>query len=380
MDIHVGILAIGNEVVEGQITNRNAAWLSQELAKMGAKPFLHLSCRDQNQEIASSLSYLAQRCHLVIISGGLGPTTDDCTRQSLSQWVGLPLEFHEKEWNTIQAKLEKRQVTLREGHKNQANLIKGAQVLNNYKGVAPGFFIKTPQCFIACLPGPPSELQPMFTDELKPLITEYLAPKKNRHLHTWICFEAPESEVAHIVESLVGDRFEVGYRLHKPYVEVKIWYPAGEDTTTLFTQISQKLSPWFVADSILSIRKNFHEVLNQFSKVYIVDHLTSGLFLEKVKEEYQSKHLRYQCFEQEPGQYFKKDRVKNILSTFPLKFGEALISLFPSSEHSGRIQLNEYIFDIKLPDHLSIHSKTGQLYIIEHCFLKGIKIYGKKEN
>ncbi|MCJ8276208.1 MAG: molybdopterin-binding protein, partial [Bdellovibrionales bacterium] len=79
-DIKVGILAIGDEVVLGQITNRNAAWLATELLKENLNTTHHLSCRDTAEDIAESLNFLSQHCSFILVSGGLGPTKDDCTR------------------------------------------------------------------------------------------------------------------------------------------------------------------------------------------------------------------------------------------------------------------------------------------------------------
>ena len=142
MEIKAGILAIGNEVVEGQITNRNASWLATELDKLNISTRYHLACVDSLSEIKDSLDFLTQKCNLIIIRGGLGPTIDDCTTQGLAQWLQVPLEVNEEEWKEIHAKLTSRQLTIRDGHKNQARFPKGAKALKNQSGVAPGFFLQ----------------------------------------------------------------------------------------------------------------------------------------------------------------------------------------------------------------------------------------------
>lgn len=373
MEISVGILAIGNEVVEGQITNRNAAWLSEQLSKMGAQPLYHLSCRDQTQEIISSLNFLSSKCHFIIVSGGLGPTLDDCTRQSLSQWLGLPLQHNDEQWVCIKKKLTDRSVTIREGHKNQALIPEGAHVLCNSKGVAPGFFVKSETCFLSSLPGPPSELQAMFAEELKPLIESHLKPKPNKILKTWICLGAPESEVAHIAESILGNEFELGYRLHKPYVELKVWLPTecSKDQTKRLDLLDNKLTPWLVGYSIDEIRKTFHNYLNSFENVFVIDHLTSGLLLEKLKEGAWADHLRYQCFEHKAFRNFSQDEVKHILSTMQMEhLPKALfVSLFAASENKAWVSYNQRVIPVELPKRIPVRSKLGQLYIIEQLFL-----------
>lgn len=372
METNVGILAIGNEVVEGQITNRNASWLSQELSNLGAHPLYHMSCRDHNEEIRSSLNYLSQHCHLIITSGGLGPTKDDFTRQVLSRWSNAPLEFHESLWQQIKTKLTSRQVTLREGHKNQAYIPFGANILDNDNGIAPGFFLKAQNCFLASLPGPPTELKRMFELHLKPLILEKISPKTDQTLYTWICLGAPESEIAHIAESIIGQKFELGFRIHKPYVEVKLWGPKllQENEHKILSLLKEKLKPWFVGHSIQTIRQEYHQHLAQYEKVFVIDHLSAGLYLEKMKENYSSKNIRYQCFEHESFRFFSKEEINEIIHNMPLTDSQFMISLFPASDSKAFLSIEKNIHEINLPRNIPIQSKLGQLYVIEHCFLK----------
>lgn len=374
MDLNVGILAIGNEVVEGQITNRNASWLSAELGELGANPLYHLSCRDNDQEISASLNFLTSHCQLIITSGGLGPTKDDFTRQSLSRWLNKPLVLDDSLWNEIKEKLTARKVTLRDGHKNQALIPEGALPLANRTGVAPGFFSESPNGFLASLPGPPRELNTMFAEQLAPVIMQQMNPKKSQHLQTWICLGAPESEVAHVVESIIGDSLEIGYRLHKPYVEVKLWLPENptSDIQRRIEMMESKLKPWLVERSIENIRKRFHQKISHNDFVFVVDQLTTGLFLEKLKEGHTSDNLRYQCFENKSYRHFSETEVKAIIAHMSAEAGnnKLFIYLFPKSDHAAFICFNEKIITVDLPMRMPVNSQLGQLYIIEKCFLE----------
>ncbi len=376
MDFKVGILAIGNEVVEGQILNRNAAWLSEQMENLGTHVVYHLCCRDQDDEIQQSLLFLENNCQLILVSGGLGPTQDDRTRPNIAHWSQLPLELNEDYWKKIQNKLSQRQLTLRDGHKNQAYLPQTSQILANETGVAPGFFIKKNKTFLASLPGPPDELQPMFLNYLKPLILSELKPSSEQKLYTWICLGLPESEVAHIVESLVGDRLGLGFRLHKPYVEVKIWAEKELTATTqkLFSLIEEKLSPWVVGKSIQQIRQQFSLFLKQFKKVYVVDHLSRGLFLEKIAEAEALHHLRYQSFEQESSRMFSEAEVHLFKERMPVQKNELLICLLPKDEHSLWLATQNEVKTIVLPRNIKIQSPLGQHYALEYCFLNLKKV------
>ena len=374
MESNVGILAIGNEVVDGQITNRNASWLSEKLNQIGASPLYHLSCRDKDDEISAALEFLTKHCQLIITSGGLGPTKDDFTRQSLSKWLGKPLKIDNDLWDSIQQKLAGRKLTIRDGHKQQALIPEGAMALKNEVGVAPGFFSESPNGFLASLPGPPYELQAMFNDSLAPLIKQQMNPKKALKLETWICLGAPESEIAHIVESIIGEDIEIGYRLHKPYVEVKLWLPENTDESLKkrILLMEEKLKPWLVSRSIHEIREKFHKKIAPYDYVYVVDQLTSGLFLEKLNEGFQSDNLRYQCFENKAYRFFNESEVKSIMSAMGNEFGHNSLTiwLFPKTENSAFISYNDKLHSIEVPRSIKIKSKLGKLYVIENCFLE----------
>lgn len=371
MELKVGILAIGNEVVEGQIINSNGAWLSRELHSIGFKSLFHLSCPDSFIEITKSLDFLSHHCQLILISGGLGPTVDDTTRQCLSQWTSRELEFCEKQWTLIKNRLKNRQVTLREGHRNQAYIPKGAEVLSNNFGVAPGFFLKTSRLFLASLPGPPQELKSMFKEELKHRLQRELNPKKEKKLYTWLCFGVPESEIAHKTESVLGKTFELGFRLLKPYVEIKVWAPLelSKEQKDLFLKLEKEIKFSFVGYNLFEIRKEFYEILNVYQGIHVLDYLTSGLFLEKINDTFQMEQIHYQCFGKKFFRYFSRNEVEDFLNQKDQFFGE-LLGLFPKTKNSAFVVFNNKIYMTRLHKSHSVQSHLGQLFIIESVFLR----------
>lgn len=373
MEIKAGILAIGNEVVEGQITNRNASWLATELDKINITTLYHMACVDSAEDIKRSLNFLSKYCNFIIISGGLGPTIDDLTRQSLCLWLDRKLDLYENEWLEIQKKLNARELTIRDGHKNQARFPEGSLPLANSKGVAPGFFIKNGDSFIAALPGPPNEMQSMFQESLMPIIEKEFEPSRDTKIYKWICLGLAESEVAHTTESILSslENVEYGYRLHKPYVEAKVKTSKilDENQKKLFQRLEEKLQPWLVGHSIEMIRENFHKSIAGFNGVYVIDHLTNGLLLEKLNENYQSDHIRYQCFERNIKKFFTVDEVKHIYQHMGPQKDQLFICLFPMSENSAVIFFNDKHKIVTIPRNFPVRSSIGQLYAIEYLFL-----------
>src|SRR4051794_23818144 len=99
------ILAIGTELTTGQITNRNAAWISEQLVNLGAEVVLHEVVADEHQHIREALERCGKVSQLVFVTGGLGPTSDDFTRNVVAEWLGQPLEFDDPSWKRIVSRL-----------------------------------------------------------------------------------------------------------------------------------------------------------------------------------------------------------------------------------------------------------------------------------
>jgi len=162
---------------------------------------------------------------LIFCSGGLGPTSDDITRDSLAAFVGQPLELHQESWQTIQNKLQGRKVTLRDGHRQQAMLPKSAKALDNDAGVAPGFYLESGSKKFWVLPGPPKEISAIWEKHVAVMLTAFA--DHAMVLQTWRFTGVPESELAFMTEQYFGPfefKKKFGYRAHAPYVEIKLWH------------------------------------------------------------------------------------------------------------------------------------------------------------
>ena len=101
----VGILAIGTELTDGQTTNTNARWLAEKCGDLGAEVPLHVTVPDERGAILRALSWMASQTSLLIVTGGLGPTSDDFTRDVIAEWTGLNPEFHPESWAHIESRL-----------------------------------------------------------------------------------------------------------------------------------------------------------------------------------------------------------------------------------------------------------------------------------
>jgi nicotinamide-nucleotide amidase len=156
------ILTVGTEILLGNIVNANAAFLSQELAKLGIAVYTHTSVGDNHSRLAAAFSRAFEKADIVITTGGLGPTLDDITKGVAAEHFGLKLTMHEESRQRIIKRFANRE--LPENVERNALIPQNAQVFQNDNGSAPGICLEANGKILIMLPGPPHEMQPMFTN------------------------------------------------------------------------------------------------------------------------------------------------------------------------------------------------------------------------
>src|SRR2546423_11411812 len=120
------VLAIGTELTTGQITNRNAPWISERLVQLGVEVVLHETVADDRSAIEAALNRCSQVSRLIFVTGGLGPTTDDFTRECIAQWAGRKLHFYEESWKKIVTRLSRLGIPVAEANRQQCFLPHGS--------------------------------------------------------------------------------------------------------------------------------------------------------------------------------------------------------------------------------------------------------------
>lgn len=163
------IIAVGTEILTGQILNTNAQFLSEKLAEIGVDVYIQTAVGDNEARLLSVLKIARERSELVILTGGLGPTEDDLTKQTVAKFLGKNLVFDAQ----AQAKLDdffaqRPDYARTPNNERQAQIIQGATPLANETGLAVGGMIEVEGVTYVVLPGPPSELKPMILNELLP--------------------------------------------------------------------------------------------------------------------------------------------------------------------------------------------------------------------
>lgn len=238
------LLTTGTEITTGEVVNTNASFISIQLENMGVRVMRHLSVRDQREDILQALK--GMDAELVFITGGLGPTTDDVTRECVARHCGVDLEFDDAVWNELRLMYEKRGLPLREAHRWQCYFPRGSERLKNPVGTALGFSIEFSGRRYFVMPGPPRELEGMWRAEVEPRLKR-IVPPSPQAWQRWTCLGAPESEVAETLEPILKDKgFEYGYRAQIPYVRFKVLADPVADKA-LLSEIDHALAKWTVA-------------------------------------------------------------------------------------------------------------------------------------
>lgn len=215
------ILCIGTELTRGEIHNTNATWLAEQLADLGADVIEVATIPDHRDLIRNTLVRLAHMSDLVVSTGGLGPTTDDITAECVAAVCGVPLERDAESYAAIEARMKRVNRTMAASNAKQADFPRGATVLPNRNGTAPGFSVELGGGQAYFLPGVPSEMKPMFTEVIAPAVAERVVARIHQvRIKT---FGLPESTVNDRLAGL-EDEFGVtlGYRAHFPEIEVKV--------------------------------------------------------------------------------------------------------------------------------------------------------------
>lgn len=166
----VEIISVGTELLLGNIVNTNAAFLAEQCAALGLECYFQTVVGDNRERLSLCLETAMERSDVVILSGGLGPTEDDLTKETVAQVCGKELLLHEPSKQAIQEYFEKRGIELTENNWKQAMLPEGCIVLENHNGTAPGVIVETEKNKVCMLPGPPGELIPMFRESVAPYL------------------------------------------------------------------------------------------------------------------------------------------------------------------------------------------------------------------
>lgn len=255
------IIAVGTEILLGDILNTNAQYLSKELSALGINMYHQCVVGDNEERLIDVIKTAITRSDIIILTGGLGPTDDDITKETVAKALDINLVFHQESYDRIVEFFKNRHMS--PTNKKQAYVLENSIVLQNNHGTAPGCLYDNDGKIVIILPGPPYEMQPMFEDFVKPYIADKSADViKSKFIRV---FGIGESNAAYMIKDILENQTN-------PTVA-----PYAKQTESLF-RVTAKAENESEADCLISdITQKINEILGNSVYGYDDDTLQSVL-------------------------------------------------------------------------------------------------------
>ncbi|MCK5831294.1 MAG: CinA family nicotinamide mononucleotide deamidase-related protein [Methylococcales bacterium] len=245
------IFSQGEEVICGQVTDTNAAWMSQRLTQMGFVIHRHTAVGDKLQDLVDLLDEISQRADLCICTGGLGPTTDDLTAEAVARAFNSPLQLDPVALEKIEKYFSRRNRVMAESNRKQAYFPQGALRLDNALGSAPGFAIKNNQCWFVFLPGVPSEMKHIFNELVQKKLEEWFVLQASK-LIAIKTIGIGESDLQQKLDNfLLPEAVQLGFRAKTDEVQTKLLFPADATDVEINHCVDQVIN--IIGDPVYAI-------------------------------------------------------------------------------------------------------------------------------
>ena len=211
--IKAEIICIGDELLIGQTINSNAAWMGQELNKIGIDVYQVSTISDDRNHIINALNEALKRAELVLITGGLGPTRDDITKYTLAEYFKSSLVRNKKAYEQIEKMLKKRSIPMNDLNRKQADVPERARIFLNYAGTAPAMWFEQEGKVVISMPGVPYEMKDFMTKQILPAISQYFKTPViiHRNILTYGTFEAKLAEILSGFEDQLPREIKLAY-------------------------------------------------------------------------------------------------------------------------------------------------------------------------
>lgn len=222
--MHLEMISTGEEVLSGQITDTNAAWFADTMMNHGIELQLRTTVGDRMADLVRVFTERSQQADVILVNGGLGPTSDDLSAEAMARALGVPLvedqawRMHLEDW------FARRGRTMPQSNLKQCLVPAGATIVDNPAGSAPGFRVKLNRAWLFFTPGVPVEFKQMVTEQFLPFLRETFQLGAATRLHKFQTIGYGESMLADRIATLpVPAGVTLGYRPSMPHVEIKVF-------------------------------------------------------------------------------------------------------------------------------------------------------------
>ncbi len=283
--IKAEIIAIGSELLSPFRMDTNSLFITRSLEEYGIRVIAKTIVGDDQLQMVNMFKNSFARADVLVVTGGLGPTVDDLTREALSEFLDIPLDLHSEILTIIERRFASRGLKMPEINRKQAMVLRGATVLENPNGTAPGLFLAARGKQIFLLPGPPFEMQPMWEKYSGQLLKRDL-PFERKIFRIAMM---PESSVDEMLKSVSSSLGEVQYTILASPAEIEVHLLASKSAEDEFIQACAEvraiLGNRIYAEDHATLQEVVGNLLKQSGKrIAVAESCTGGLLGHRITE------------------------------------------------------------------------------------------------
>jgi nicotinamide-nucleotide amidase len=291
--VNAEIVAIGSELLLGQIVDTNSAWMAQRLAEIGVNLFYKTVVGDNAGRMREIISRALERSDVVITSGGIGPTEDDLTREMVAEVTGRELVLDPSLLQQIEDRFRKRGFIMTKNNEKQAYIPAGAIPVENPNGTAPSFIVEDPQGVIIALPGVPFEMKWLFENRVIPYLREKFDLREMIVSRVLKIAEIGESSVDDRIGHLIRNSTNptVGVLAHPGQVDVRISVKTAsvEKAHELIAPVEQEVREAFSHHVFAIDNETMEDVVGRSLKakkanIAVIEDLTGGMIAQRLQQ------------------------------------------------------------------------------------------------
>ncbi|PSV93270.1 CinA family nicotinamide mononucleotide deamidase-related protein [Photobacterium leiognathi] len=395
--IEITMISTGEEVLLGDITDTNAAWLSRYLFEQGLTMTRRVTVGDHCERLAKEIESCSLNSDIVIVNGGLGPTSDDLTAVAAAMAANVGLEQSDHWVAEMKAKYEKLNREMPAANLKQAMLPEGAELIDNPVGTACGFAIKLNRSWIFFTPGVPSEFKIMVKDQILPRLQAKYPANQSLHCFRLFTYGLSESSISDAFQHLtLPQGYEIGYRSSLPFIEVKLFAPEqGNTALTLLAEMETLLGDNIVGKQVGLIDNLASMLIQHNKKLAIVEQSTGGFVVNWLNQQPALSEYVVSASVQNTVVDTKTDMDALVkaasdqlqrLSLIP----NSQIGLFSGALHDGAVTVGLITDEEKWIQHVQfkrVYSHDDQRWVISTVlldmlrrYLQGVAIFGHYES
>ena len=236
------IITIGDEILIGQTVDTNSAWIGAELSRIGFDVFRIISVHDAKDDILYALNDVQGKCDVVMITGGLGPTSDDITKPVLCNYFNTRLIENSEVLGMIEERIRRRNNQMNENNRKQSHVPESCKVLTNARGTAPGMWFEKEGTIFVSMPGVPAEMKYIMTEHVIPELNRRFTSQViiHRNIMTYGTFEARLAEILAGFEKGLPDNIKLAYLPSSGIIKLRLT-GTGKEKELVVNQISQQV-------------------------------------------------------------------------------------------------------------------------------------------